>query len=617
MKSFFALGALTLLTPNVFAAGADSAPQTGGGSLEATAVWPVVKAKTTTNWLHVGNDAGRMRFSPLKQINKRSVVNLKPTWEFHGADSGFSIECTPIVVNGVMYLTTAGIRIVALDAATGQVIWAYNPKAGGVNRGVAYWSDGKAERIFVGLEDGRLLSLDAHTGKLDDSFAKNGTLSLREGFSRYGFGCSSAPSVFENLVIVPIHNSESQPGAPGDVRAFDARTGREVWRFHTVPQPGEWGNETWPGESWKERSGANAWSGYAVDEKNGILFAATGSAASDFYGGDRPGDNLFANCLIALDARTGARLWHFQTVHHDLWDNDNPCPPVLCTVQGREAAALTTKTGYVYVFERKTGKSFFPIIEKAAAPSDVPGEKAAQTQPMPLAPPSLALQAVGEADLTTRTPEAAQEIRERIKNQKLRFGQWRMPPSVEGTIVAPGFHGGANWSGAAYDPKSGLLFVNMNNVPSLVKLNPNGQGGFNFDGYNWLRDKDGYPGIKPPWGTLSAVNLNTGTLAWQIPLGVYPELPDKTTGTENFGGAIVTAGGLVFIGSTRDEKFRAFDSASGKLLWEGALPAGGYACPCTYQVNGKQYVVIAAGGGGKIGTRKGDSFVAFALSNAN
>ncbi len=613
MKKFFVFGALALLMRGALAVGADNVPQLGGAPIDATAAWPIVNAKTSTDWKHVGNDAGRMRFSPLKQINKKNVGNLKPAWEFHGGDNGSTIECTPIVVNGVMYLTTASIRIVALDAATGKVIWSHESKGGGVNRGVAYWSDGKAERIFAGLEDGRVLSLDARSGKLDPNFAKNGTLSLREGFSRYGFGCSSAPSVFENLVIIPIHNSESQPGAPGDVRAFDARSGVEVWRFQTVPQPGDVGNETWAAGSWKERSGTNAWAGYSVDEKNGIVFAATGSPASDFYGGDRAGANLFGNCLIALDARSGKRLWHFQTVHHDLWDSDNPCPPVLCVVKGREAVALPTKTGYVYVFERKTGKSFFPIIEKAAPASDVPGEVTSPTQPMPLSPPSLVPQIISEADFTARTPEAASEMRERVKQKKWRFGQWRLPPSLEGTIIVPGFHGGANWSGAAYDPKSALLFVNMNNIPSLVKLNPNGQGGFNFDGYNWLRDKDGYPGVKPPWGTLTAVDLNKGTFAWQIPLGNYPELADKTTGSENFGGAIATASGLVFIGSTRDEKFRAFDSTNGKMLWEGTLPAGGYACPATYQVNGKQYVVIAAGGGGKIGTRKGDSFVAFAL----
>lgn len=587
--------------------------------MEVSAPWPKVSEKSSADWKETGNDPGRTRFSPLKQINRRNVATLREAWTFRAGDAGknSTIECTPIVVAGVMYLTTASLRIVALDAATGKTIWVHDPKTYGVNRGVAYWTDGKTARILAGLPDGRLLSLDARTGKPDAKFGKSGTVYLRDGYerdlSRVSYGCTSAPAIFQEFVIVPIINSEGQPGAPGDVRAFDVRTGREVWRFHTVPKPYEWGHETWAENSWKDRSGVNAWAGYTVDIKNGILFAATGSASSDFYGGDRKGNNLFANCLIALDARTGRRLWHFQTVHHDLWDSDNPCPPVLCVVKGKEAVALPTKTGFVYVFERKTGKSFFPIIERPAPPSTVAGEQAAATQPMPLAPPPLSLQILTTNDLSTRTPEVAQEIRERVRKEQLHLGQWRLPPSIEGTIITPGYHGGATWSGAAYDPQSGLLYVNTNNVPSLIRLKSRGGGDYDFAGYLWLRDKDGYPGVKPPWGNLTAVNLNTGTFAWQIPLGTYSELEDKTTGCENFGGAIVTAGGLVFIGSTRDEKFRAFDSATGKGLGEWQLPAGGYACPATYQVNGRQYVVIAAGGGGKIGTRSSDSYVAYAL----
>lgn len=605
-------------------AGADapagSAQQSG--AIRAAAPWPAISAKRSTNWAQTGNDAGRTRFSPLKQINTRNASSLEVAWKFQTGDAGnnSTLECTPIVVDGVMYLTTARLAIVALDAATGKAIWVHDPKTYGVNRGVAYWTNGKEQRILAGLPDGRLLSLDARTGKLDSKFGKSGTVHLRDGYerdlSRVTYGCTSAPAIFENLVIVPIINSEGQPGAPGDVRAFDVRSGREVWRFHTVPHPYEVGNDTWAEDSWKERSGANAWAGYTVDTRNGILFAATGSAASDFYGDDRKGNNLFANCLIALDARSGRRLWHFQAVHHDLWDSDNPCPPVLCVVKGKEAVALPTKTGFIYVFERKSGKSLFPIVERPAAPSTIAGETASLTQPMPLAPPPLSRQVLTTDDLTTRTPEAAAEIRERVQKEKLRLGQWRQPPSLEGTVTSPGYHGGATWSGAAYDPTSGLLYINTNDVPSVVRLKPRSNGGYDFGGYLWFRDKDGYPGIKPPWGSLTAVNLNTGTFAWRIPLGTYPELEDKSTGSENFGGAIVTAGGLVFIGSTRDEKFRAFDSASGKLLGEWPLPAGGYACPATYQINGKQFVVIAAGGGGKIGTRSSDSYVAFALPDA-
>ena len=380
-----------------------------------------------------------------------------------------------------------------------------------------------------------------------------------------------------------------------------------------MPEPGEFGNDTWAKDSWKERSGTNAWAGYSVDTKNAIVFAATGSASSDFYGADRHGQNLFANCLIALDARTGKRLWHFQTVHHDLWDHDNPCPPVLCTVKGKEAVALPTKTGFIYVFERKTGKSFFPIEERPAPTSAIPGEKAWKTQPYPIAPPPLTPQKITLNDLTTRTPEAAEEIRKRVAERGIRLGDWRIPPSLEGSASSPGFHGGANWSGACVDPTTGILYINTNNNPSLVQLKPNNRGGYDFAGYLWFRDKDNYPAVKPPWGNLTAVDLNKGTFAWRIPFGSYPELTDKTTGSESFGGTIVTKGGLVFIGGSRDELFHAYDKDTGKLLWSHKLPAGGYATPATYQVNGRQYVVIAAGGGGKIGTTSGDSYVAFAL----
>ncbi|MCX6366923.1 MAG: ThuA domain-containing protein [Armatimonadetes bacterium] len=573
---------------------------------ELTGKWPQVNPKTSVDWRESGSDAGRMRHAKLMQVNKKTVKNLKLAWEFKAGDAaaGTTLECTPIVVAGVMYLTTVKLRIVALEAATGKPIWSYDPKSGGVHRGLTYWTDGKATRILAALPNGTMVSLDAKTGTPDPAFGKNGIVQLRDGYKRdlsgLNYGCTSALALFENTVIVPIINSEGQPGAPGDIRAFDVRTGKEVWRFHTVPEPGEFGNNTWAGESWRERSGTNAWAGYTVDTKNAIVFASTGSAASDFYGADRHGQNLFANCIIALNARTGKRLWHFQTVHHDLWDHDNPCPPTLCVVKGKECVALPTKTGFVYVFERKTGKSMFPIVEKAAPPSDIPGEKAWPTQPMPTAPPPLVPQVITDADLT-------------VPASGRRYGGWRQPPSLEGTICTPGFHGGANWSGASYDPATGYLFINTNNVPSVVQLKANGRGGYDFQGYNWLRDKNGRPGVKPPWGSLTAVDLNKGTFAWRIPLGHYPDLADKTTGTENFGGSIVTAGGLVFIASTRDEHLRAFDKDTGKLLWEHKLPAGGYACPATYSVNGKQYIVIAAGGGGKLGTKSGDSYLAFAL----
>lgn len=586
---------------------------------------PKIDRRNSTDWVSVGNDKGGMRYSPLNQINKGNVANLKVAWTYRSGDAqGTTIECTPIVVEGVMYITSPRINIIALDAATGKEIWKFDPKAGGVNRGVAYWSDGKnngQRRIVAALADGRLLSLDARTGKLDPAFGLNGTVDMKTGFDRdirsFNYGSTSPPMIFENHVIIPIINSEGQPGAPGDIRSFDIRTGKELWKFRTVPAPGEFGNDTWDGKSWKERSGANPWAGFTLDEKRGILFAGVGSAASDFYGGDRTGANLFANCTLALDARTGKRLWHFQTLHHDLWDHDLPCPPVVAKAKRNgktvDVVAQPTKTGQLFVFDRVTGQPIFPIEERPVPKSDVPGETAYPTQPFPTLPPPFSRQTITENDLTDLDPEAAAEIRERFK--KLRGGPIYTPPTREGTIMMPGFHGGANWSGASFDPTTNILYVNSCNVPNVTTLVEKGDG-FDHTGYFRFLDKNGYPGIKPPWGLLTAIDLNTGQFVWQVVLGEYPELRAKgipPTGTENFGGTIVTAGGLVFIAGTKDEKFRAFDKATGKIVWEYQLPAGGYATPSTYRVNGKQYIVIAAGGGGKLGTKSGDYFIAFAL----
>ncbi len=588
----------------------------------------VRRKRDSQDWSNVGNDKGGMRFSPLTQINRKNVKNLKPAWTYHGGGeiaSGSTIECTPIVIEGVMYLTTHDLKVVALDAASGTEMWKFASKAGGVNRGVAYWSDGKKggkRKILVSFTDGYLYSLDALTGKLDPTFGKGGILNLREGIerdlSRFAYGSTSAPMIFENKVMLGMISSEGGPGAPGDVRAFDVLTGAEVWRFHTVPRPGEVGNETWKGDSWKERAGVNPWSGFTLDEKRGMLFCGTGSASSDFYGADRTGANLFANCTLALNARTGERIWHFQEVHHDLWDHDNPCPPVLVTLKrdGKtiDATAQPTKTGFLFVFDRETGKPLFDIREVPAAPSAIPGEVASETQPEPVAPPPFSRQLFTEAEITNLSPEAHDDVLKQLATH--RFGTPYLPPSLEGTIVTPGFHGGANWSGASFDPTSGLLFVNSNNTPYINQLRKNSSGQMDFMGYTYFNDQNGYPAIKPPWGLLTAIDVSKGTFAWQIVLGEYPELTAKgiaPTGTENFGGTITTAGGLVFIGGTKDEKFHAFDKSTGKLLWEWKLEAGGYATPCTYSVKGKQFVVIACGGGGKLRTKSGDSFVAFAL----
>ena len=582
----------------------------------------------------------------MEQINRGNVAQLKPAWTYHTGElkgrSGKTIECTPIVIDGVMYVTTGHLRVVALDAATGRELWQFNPlkdhpyphapTSGGVNRGCAYWSDqqpGGQRRIMHGISDGRIFSLDAKTGRLDPNFGSGGILDLRRGLPAYAaglaYGPTSAPALCKDTLIVGVSCGEGpELAAPGDIRAFDVHSGREVWRFRTVPGPGEFGHETWKGDSWKDRGAANAWGGFSVDGDRGLVFAGIGSAAFDFYGGDRHRANLFANCTIALDAKTGARVWHFQTLHHDLWDHDLPVSPTLVTVmhngQKTDAVAQVTKTGYVFLFARESGRPLFEVQEKPVASSDVPGEEASRTQPIPVKPPPFAAQFLDETNVT----DIGKANRESILAQfrTLRTGRAFLPPSFQGSVVIPGFLGGANWSGASFDPTTGWLYVNSNNLPDSVTLKEAGPskarryGPYRHTGYIQLRDCEGYPGIKPPWGLLNAINLNTGEFAWRAPLGEYAELKARGvlhTGTENIGGTIVTAGGLVIIAATKDERIHAFDKQTGKLLWEHALPAGGYATPSTYMVNGRQYIVIAAGGAGKMETKAGDAFVAFAL----
>ena len=603
------------------------------------------RANADQDWPNVGCDKGNARYSSLHQVNRDNVNRLQVAWTYHTGDAGrgTTIECTPIVIGGVMFLTTVRSRVVALEADSGCERWKYDPyegfqsrqprASGGVNRGLGYWAEGRQARIFLGASDGRLISLDAKTGLPDAAFGKAGTVDLREAMDMdlngVNYGPTSAPAVYRDLVILGFSCSEGGRPAPGDPRAFDVRTGKEVWRFHTIPRGGEFGSETWERGCAPNIGAANNWGGTSVDEKHGWIFIGTGSASPDFYGGGRKGDNLFANCTICLDARTGTRLWHFQTLHHDLWDHDLPVCPALITLKRnghkQEAVAQVTKTGFVFLFERVTGKPLFPVEERPVPGSEIPGEQAARTQPFPVKPPPFSRQSIERAELTDISPESHEEVLRRFET--FRGSAAFTPPSTNHTLVVPGFHGGATWSGASFDPETGILYVNSNEQPNVARLaeapepssktrgEPVGEP-FVPTGYIRFLDKDGYPAVKPPWGLLNAIDLNKGEILWQVPLGDYPELAARgitRTGTENFGGTIVTAGGLVFIGGAKDEKFHAFDKATGKLLWEFKLDAGGYATPCTYMLKGRQYVAIAAGGGGKLGTKSGDTYVAFAL----
>jgi len=649
------------------------------------------------------------RYSPLKQINRQNVTQLKVAWTYdsHDAFKGSEMQSHAVVVDGVLYATTPTMKVVAVDAATGKEVWKFDPSGGAGtrgrfrHRGVTVHND----RLFVSYRN-FLFALDRKTGKPIPSFGQDGRIDLREGLGmpveRASVSASTPGAIFENAIIIGSSVPETLPGTPGHIRAFDVNTGRLRWIFHTIPQPGEVAYDSWPPDAYKLIGGANAWAGVTVDAKNAMVFAATGSASFDFYGVNRHGDNLFANCVLALDARTGKRIWHFQGVRHDVWDWDFPAAPNLVTVKrnGRnvEAVAQVTKTGYVYVLDRKTGEPLFPIEQRPVPPSPVAGEALASTQPIPLKPPPFTRQGMTEAMITTRTPAAHAAVVERFR--QFGSGMWA-PPTERGIIVFPGFDGGAEWGGAAFDPDSALLYVNANEMPWIVRLIGNndtslynvncatchredrkgspsapslegigdrrgrdeiaaiireGTGRmpafpdmgarniadlieflitgrdkgadpavtsdpswlkYRIDGETLFRDPDGYPPITPPWGTLNAIDLNAGTIRWTIPLGEYPELVArgmKNTGSDNYGGPLVTAGGLLFIGATNfDKKFRAFDKATGKLLWETTLPAAGNATPSTYTVNGKQYVVIVCGGG-KNGAPSGSAIVAFRVA---
>jgi membrane-bound PQQ-dependent dehydrogenase (glucose/quinate/shikimate family) len=625
----------------------------------ALACGTVSAQSTRQEWRYYGGDRGGMRFSPLSQVNRSNVRSLERAWVYHTgeldlgiATSAFraSFSCTPLAVDGVLYLSTPSSRIIALDAETGKELWKFDPQAGKTerefnsHRGVAYWEgpsrDGKSteRRILSGTVDGRLLALDAGTGKLFDDFGEKGYVDLRKGGAdRYpsspswGARVTSAPAVYKDVVITGWGLPEAPGKGPsGDVRAFDVRTGKPVWTFHTVPRPGEPGNETWEGDSWKDRMGANVWSTMSVDAERGLVFLPVASPAYDFYGADRKGKNLYGNCVVALDAATGAVRWHFQTVHHDVWDYDLPAQPVLVTVRhgGRDIAAVAqvTKMGFVFLLDRDTGKPLFPVEERPVPKSAVPGEETWPTQPFPVKPAPLSRQTMTRDEVSTVTPESNEDCRKLF--EQMTVGGLYTPAGLGPTLQFPGFHGGANWSGGAFDPSTGILFVNTNEEAAMGGLNLQPPGApvpymrkGRFEEYAWFRDRRGWPCQQPPWGTLNAVDLNSGEIVWRVPLGIVEELAARgltKTGSQNLGGAIATAGGLVFIAATPDKRFRAFDAKTGDVLWEAMLEAGGHATPMTYEgpKSGRQYVVVAAGGGGflrDLSPTLSDTVVAYAL----
>jgi glucose dehydrogenase len=687
-------------------------PPVGGANID----WPVYRGDPRAN-----------QYSPIAQIHAANVHKLRPVWEYHTRDATdrSTMHVNPVVVNGVMYITTPSLKAVALDARTGRELWVFDPSKynhGQVirlrNRGVAYWKGTEGERIFHFVKD-RIYALDAKSGQLISSFGNGGFIDLRENLgvnpASVGLEMTSPGAVYKNFLILGSRVNETYGSSPGHIRAYDTVTGQLRWIFRTIPAEDEPGHETWKWVKGETYGGANAWGGITIDEQRGWAFCATGSATEDFYGAFRKGSNLYANSVLALDATTGARQWHYQTVHHDIWDYDNPSAPILVTLTAggtsRDAVVQLTKMGFTFVLDRETGEPLFPVHEVPVPQSTMSGEETWPTQPLPLKPRPLVRQSLTEADLTNITPAAREFALKEFA--KYTSGSLFTPPTLQGTVTTPGHLGGSEWHGGAFDPWLNVLYVNVNDAPTINKLRPihdlpgdttqtpvelgraiydracaachgverqgipphtlalvdvkksrqeieavirqgrNSMPAFGhlrpreinalvsylatspaavkppaiaarapdrytIDSYVVFGDRDGIPSITPPWGTLNAIDLVKGEILWKVPLGEYPQLVAKgirNTGSMNYGGAVATAGGLIFIAATADEKFRAFEQHSGRVLWEYQLPAGGYATPSVYMLDGREYVAVAAGGGGKNATRSGDTIVVFALSS--
>ena len=698
-----------------------------------------------TAWKYYNGTPGALKYSSLKEIDTLNISSLQPIWTYQTGDADTAarsqIQTNPIVINGVLYGISPQLKLFALKAENGKEIWVFDPTKEWKNgpadrasfhnminaRGLCYWTDNKGEDRLFYTVGSFTIAIDAKTGKPMTSFGEGGAIDLHQNLGREVSDLivvNTSPGVIYNdLLILGTRVDENSPAAPGHIRAYDVRTGKMKWIFHTIPLPGEHGYDTWEDKNaYKYAGGANVWSGFSLDEKKGVIFAGTGSAAYDFYGGNRKGSNLFANCLLAIDANTGKRKWHFQFIHHDVWDKDLPTPPVLTSLErdGKSVDVViqTTKNGQIFVFERENGKPFFPIIEtKVPTNSDLEGEKPWPTQPIPSLPEPFSRQTLTKSEIN---PYLDGEERTWVEEKMatLRYGHAFVLPGKTPSLIYPGFDGGGEWGGSAVDPQEDILWVNSNEMPWIMEMKavkkrevkketiyaagkrlfeeqcavchgenkkglgnnpslenitsrynqltlttllnsgrrmmpsfkrlpdaekeaiasyllalPNGKQAYverdkrketaydkvpyKMAGYNKFLTPKGNPAISPPWGSLNAINLKTGKLLWKVPLGEYPELKKKgvpPTGTENYGGPVVTAGGLVFIAGTPDKMLRAFNKMNGKLVWSYELPFAAFATPAMYKIGDKQFITIACGGG-KLKTTSGDAYVTFAIPN--
>ena len=696
-----------------------------------------------TAWKYYNGTPGALKYSSLKEIDTLNISSLQPIWTYQTGDADTAarsqIQTNPIVINGVLYGISPQLKLFALKAENGKEIWVFDPTKEWKNgpadrasfhnminaRGLCYWTDNKGEERLFYTVGSFTIAIDAKTGKPVTSFGEGGAIDLHENLGREVSDLivvNTSPGVIYNdLLILGTRVDENSPAAPGHIRAYDVRTGKMKWIFHTIPQPGEHGYDTWEDKNaYKYAGGANVWSGFSLDEKKGVIFAGTGSAAYDFYGGNRKGSNLFANCLLAIDANTGKRKWHFQFIHHDVWDKDLPTPPVLTSLErdGKSVDVViqTTKNGQIFVFDRENGKPFFPIIEtKVPTNSDLEGEKPWPTQPIPSLPEPFSRQTLTKTEINPYL-EGEERTWVEEKMATLRYGHAFVLPGKTPSLIYPGFDGGGEWGGSAVDPQEDILWVNSNEMPWIMEMKavkkrevkeetiyaagkrlfeeqcavchgenkkglgnnpslenitsrynqltlttllnsgrrmmpsfkrlpdaekeaiaayllalPNGKQAYlerdkrketaydrvpyKMAGYNKFLTPKGNPAISPPWGSLNAINLKTGKLLWKVPLGEYPELKKKgvpPTGTENYGGPVVTAGGLVFIAGTPDKMFRAFNKMNGKLVWSYELPFAAFATPAMYKIGDKQFITIACGGG-KLKSTSGDAYVTFAI----